>query len=126
MWLRKILLAAAVAVPLAWSPAPLDAQQGLDRAETATAQADEVAGWTHKKAPKAEKGLPPGIAARHEAGETLPPGIRRTRDVPEADVQPEPEVEPDPEPQPEPCSDTLVFDGVQWWVEDCNGNRTPL
>ena len=87
MLLRKVFLAAVVVAPLAWTPAPVSAQQGLDRAEVATAQADAVAAGTKSRAPK---GLPLGIAKRFE-GQTLPPGISRRSTIPEAAPEPQPE-----------------------------------
>jgi len=133
MWLRKILIAVAVAAPLAWTPAPVAAQErGLDRAATATANADAVEGWTHKKTPKDQKGLPNGIARHYEDGDALPPGISRNRQLPQQDValppQPEPEPDPQPEPQPdpEPCATTVVMINFQFFVQDCHGTLFPL
>jgi len=128
MSLRKILIAAAVAAPLAWMPAQAAAQDsGLDRAVSTdgAVQANAVAGWTHKKTPKEEKGLPTGVEVRF-ADQTLPPGMTRTR--PGSVVT---TVASDPEPEPEPpvdetCSTTVVFIGGFFYVQDCNGTLFPL
>jgi hypothetical protein len=128
MWLRKILLAAAVVAPLAWSSTPVSAQEdGLEQAATATAQASDVAGWNHKKTPNPEKDLPAGFAD-YEAGQALPPGLDWSRNVAEADAEPEvqQDTEPEPEVPPEECSTTLVFIDFQPYLQDCNGNLFAL
>ncbi len=134
--LRNIVLAAAVAAPLMWSSTPISAQQrGLERAATATAQAESVAGWTNGNG--VERGpseMPKGIVRRFVDGLTnvLPPGIRRmfpeTAPTPEPEPEPEPQPEPEPEPQPEPepCMTTLVYVNGVPMLRDCNGNLTPL
>jgi hypothetical protein len=127
MSLRKILIAAAVAAPLSWMPAHVAAQDsGLDQAVSTqgAAQAESVAGWTHKKTPKDEKDLPEGVAVRF-ADQTLPPGMTRTR--PSTSTSTTSEAEPEPEPTNEDtCSQTVVFIGGLFYVQDCNGNLTPL
>lgn len=138
--LRNIVFAAAFAAPLMWSSAPISAQQrGLDRAATATAKAESVAGWTNGNS--VERGpseMPKGIVRRFVDGLTnvLPPGIRRMfpqpepepepQPEPEPEPQPEPEPEPQPEPEPEPCLTTLVYVNGVPMLQDCNGNLTPL
>ena len=119
MLLRRVLLAAVVVAPLVWTPAPVSAQQGLDRAAAATAQADAVAGWTKNRAAKRPTDLPRGIAKRFE-GQTLPPGISRTFPVHEA----APEAKP--EPEPDECVTELVFVNGLPMLRDCDGNLTPL
>ncbi|HSH76476.1 MAG TPA: hypothetical protein VLA09_12380 [Longimicrobiales bacterium] len=122
MQLRSILIAAAVVAPLAGAPAPVSAQaRGLDRAVSATEQAEAVAGWTYKKAPKQAKGAPAGVARVFDDTGNLPPGIGRTR---EQDTSAPPESPP--ESDPETCSTTLVFLNGQWWVQDCHGNLFPV
>ena len=112
MLLRKVLLAAVVVAPMAWSPATVSAQaRGLDRAAAATAQADAVAGWTKNRAAKRPKSLPPGVA-RGFVGQTLPPGISRTRPAPE----PAPEAEPDPTCEP----GIVLVNGLPVLIE-CDG-----
>jgi hypothetical protein len=98
MLLRKVLFTAVLAAAVS-TPAQLTAQErGLDRAATASANGD--ANSAKAQSGKAQSGLPRGIAKRFE-GETLPPGIRRTRgDSEPVDVEPEPDPEveePDPE-----------------------------
>jgi hypothetical protein len=122
MLLRTVLLAAVVAAPLAWTPAPLSAQQGLDRAAAATAQADAVAGWTKNRAAKRSTDLPRGIAKRFE-GQTLPPGIRRTRSAPQSAPAPDPEPQPETEPEPECATELVIVNGVVM-LKDCDGNLT--
>jgi hypothetical protein len=118
MSLRKILIAAAVAAPLALSPVQASAQQG--RGAEAREQAHQYGGQTVTQ-------LPPGIAQRVERGGTVPPGIDRRYAPPEPepvpDVQPEPE--PEPEPEPQPCSPLPVFQNGAWYL-DCNGTLIPL
>ena len=77
MLLRKALMAALVVAPFVVSPSLGAAQTGLDRAAVATAQADAVGAGQNSQAPS---DLPPGISKRF-SGQTLPPGIRRTRDA---------------------------------------------
>ena len=86
MLLRKALLAALVVAPFLYSPSEASAQRGLDRAAVATARAEEVGAGQNSQAPQ---DLPAGVARRF-SGQTLPPGIRRTRPQPEA-----PPTEPD-------------------------------
>ena len=117
MLLRRVLLAAVVVAPLAWTSAPVSAQQGLDRAAAATAQADAVAGWTKNRAAKRPTELPLGVAKRFE-GQTLPPGISRTFPVPEA--------APEAQPEPDECVTELVFVNGLPMLRDCVGNLSPL
>jgi hypothetical protein len=67
------------------SPSELSAQTGLDRAAAATARAEEEGAAQNSHA---QQDVPAGVLRRF-AGQTLPPGIRRTRPQP---------TEPDPEP----------------------------
>jgi len=77
MLLRKIMLAAFVLTPLGASPATASAQEnGLERAASASAQADAVVGVAKSSAAKRPTRLPPGIA-KVFVGETLPPGTNR-------------------------------------------------
>jgi hypothetical protein len=132
MLLRKLLLAAAIVAPLASMPSAVSAQEhGRDRANVAGARAEEHHAWDHGRAKGRRNELPKGIA-RGAGGSTLPPGIRRTRHT-EPDVQPEPEVQPEPDVQPDPppepptvCDTTLVYVGGLPYLQDCNGNQTPL
>ena len=79
MFVRKLIIAAALVAPLAWSPANLSAQsRGLDRAAVATATAEQNAGWTNGNATGRPTAVPTGVANAHGDG-TLPPGISRTR-----------------------------------------------
>jgi len=125
MLLRRVLLAAVVVAPLVWTPAPVSAQQGLDRAAAATAQADAVAGWTKNRAAKRPTDLPRGIAKRFE-GQTLPPGISRTFPVHEAAPEAQPEPKPEPDPEPDEGVTELVFVNGLPMLRDCDGNLTPL
>jgi hypothetical protein len=109
MLLRKVLFAAIVAAPLAWSAAPVSAQErGLSRADASTAQAEAVAGWTNNRAANRPTELPAGISNVFGAGATLPPGIRRTFPVSESEDE---------------CSGwtVIIVDGAIVIV-DCNGN----
>ncbi len=102
MLLRKVLIAAAVVAPLVGSPASVSAQdRGRHEATNASAHADAAPGLAKNSASKRPQDLPPGMAKRRNA-ETLPPGIRRTRQAPEPDPQPESDSQPEPEPEPEP------------------------
>ena len=121
MLLRRALLVAVVVAPLAWTPAPVSAQQGLDRAAVATAQADAVAGWTKNRATRRPTELPRGVA-KVFAGQTLPPGISRRFPVPQAAPEPEPE----PQPEPDECVTELVFVNGLPMLRDCDGNLSPL
>jgi len=78
MLLRKALLAALVVAPLVYSPSEASAQRGLDRAAVATERAEEVGAAQNSQA---RQDLPAGVARRF-SGQTLPPGIRRTRPEP--------------------------------------------
>jgi molybdopterin biosynthesis enzyme len=85
MLLRKIMLAAFVLTPLAASPAKASAQDnGLERAASASAQADAVVGVAKSSAAKRPTRLPPGIA-KVFTGETLPPGTNRAFPQPDQD-----------------------------------------
>lgn len=121
MLLRKVLLVAVVAAPLAWTPTPVDAQaRGLDRAAEATANADAVAGWTKSNAAKRRPAdLPPGIAKRFDGGQTLPPGIDRTRPSDPAPLPAEPEPEPESEPEPDPVVDEPVTCVIVMGLPQC-------
>ncbi|MSR21603.1 MAG: hypothetical protein EXR91_11630 [Gemmatimonadetes bacterium] len=101
MRLRNIVLAAAVAVPLAWTSAPVSAQQrGLDRAAVATARADSVVDANNNSESRRPAEPPKGIVRRFGEGlaNMLPPGIRRW-----FSSEPEPVPEPVPLPEPVPC-----------------------
>lgn len=116
MFLRTILLAAAVTAPLAFQPTSASAQsRGLDRAAVATARAESVAGWTKNRAAKRPSAIPKGVGKVFGGG-TLPPGIRRTR---------QPAASPPPPPAAEPgdgeCGMDLVFVDGQLVYQDCNG-----
>ncbi len=117
MLLRKVLIAAAVVAPLVGSPASVSAQdRGRHEATNASAHADAAPGLAKNSASKRPQDLPPGMAKRRNA-ETLPPGIRRTRQAPETDpaTQPEPDTqsEPDPQPEPEPDAGECLW-GTLW------------
>ena len=91
MSVRKVLLAVALAAPLALIPSDSSAQEhGLAQAEISTAQAESVAAWYHNNATRRPRRLPPGISRRIQVGEPLPPGIGRTR-IPEAALPDSPE-----------------------------------
>lgn len=108
MLLRRILFAAIVAAPLAWSPAPVSAQeQGLSQADASTAQAEAVAGWTNNRAANRPTNVPKGISSVFGAGATLPPGIRRTFPIPEPG---------------EECGWTVIIVDGAIVIVDCNRN----
>jgi hypothetical protein len=87
MWLRKVLIVAAVAAPLVWSPMDASAQsRGQERAAQAQA--------THQGLTDAPAGLVNAFA-----GLTAPDAL--VNRFPGLQTQPEPEVEPEPEPEPE-------------------------
>ena len=119
MWLRKVLMVAAVAAPLVWSPMEASAQnRGQDRAAAAQAtnqgRTDAPAGLANafagRTAPAALVNRFPGLAPQPE---------------PEPVVEPQPE--PEPEPQPEPCSPTMEWDpDGTLWVVGCDGERYPV
>jgi hypothetical protein len=117
MWLRKILIAAAVALPLALNPVHASAQgRGPELAATPDAGrtiTELNAGLTRKV--DGGGALPPGIARRYAPPVTTPPA-----------PEPEPEVQPEPEPEPEPCASMLRMIGFQLFLEDCHGNLTPV
>ena len=118
MLLRRILFAAIVAAPLAWSPAPVSAQErGLRQAETSTAQA-VAAGLTNNHAQNRPTEVPKGIskafgadATAFGADATLPPGISLRFPAPTPDV--------DEYVDEEEC-EGWHLDG--WVVVDCDGN----
>jgi hypothetical protein len=114
MLFRRVLLAALVAAPLAWSPAPMSAQErGLSKAQASTAQAESVAGWTNNRAVNRPTTVPKGISNAFGAEGTLPPGIRHTFPAPA----------PAPPPDSEPCTpySVIIVDGAFVTV-DCNGD----
>ena len=116
MLLRVMMISAVVTLPLGVRPMQAASQQhGLDRAVEASAHAATAPGQTKNHPGKQSKTLPPGIAKRFPDGNTLPPGIERTRNrpAPEAEPQPEPEPEPEPEPDPDPTQcDGVVVGGI--------------
>jgi outer membrane biosynthesis protein TonB len=117
MWLRKILIVAAVVAPLAWSPLDASAQ---NRGQ-AQAQAARAAN------PSPEE-MPEGLANAF-AGRTAPEALLRRFPQPEPEpvVEPEPEPEPEPDPPAEECATWLVMvNGVPSHIEDCHGNEYPL
>ena len=112
MFLPRILLAAAVAAPLAFSQAP-----GLGRAQADTVRADVAGAGTSDEPRSAGKSdeLPPGIE-RVFAGRDLPTGVRRRTGEPEPEPLPLPEPEPEPVPLPEPepeepCTTIAIVNG---------------
>jgi hypothetical protein len=112
MYLRTILLAAAVAGPLVSQPTAVSAQaRGLDRAATATEHAESVAGWTKNRAAKRPSALPKGVQKVFGDG-TLPPGVSRTREV----AAPP----PPPEPSTDECTMDLVFVDGQLVYQGCS------
>ncbi len=118
MWIRKILVAALVAAPLALSPVSASAQER--GAERAAAVSNATGGPTVTQ-------LPAGIAKKVDKGGVVPFGIDRRYSPPAPPVAPQPQPQPEPEPQPEePCSTTIVFINGQFFVQDCNGNLFPL
>lgn len=128
MWLRETLWAAAIIFALVLNPVVASAQaRGLERA--AAASAGSAAGTNGKAITE----LPRGIA-KVFANLPLPPGLARRVTAPPPPPAPDPEPDPppapdpDPDPQPEPpvCDTRIVYIGGMPYVEDCNGNRTPL
>ena len=119
MSLRKILITAAVAVPLALAPAQASAQQG---------RGAEARGQTQQYASQTVTQLPSGIAQRVERGGTIPTGIDRRYAPPAPEPVPDvvPEPEPEPVPEPEPCETTVIFYNGGLALQDCNGNIFPL
>ena len=89
-------------------------ERGLDRAATASASADSRAGGTKNRASKRPSELPTGARKRFE-GQTLPPGLRRTRTA----SAPAPEVEVEPETE---CTQELLIIDGQLAIKDYNGN----
>jgi hypothetical protein len=105
MWLRKILMTAAVAAPLALSPVQASAQQG--GGPEAREQAHQYGGQTVTQ-------LPPGIAQKVEQGGAVPEGIDRRYSPPAV-----PEAEPEPEPE---CTWVPAMrDGVFGTENTCTG-----
>lgn len=118
MSLRKILIAAAVAAPLAFGPMQASAQQG--RGAEARDQAHQIGGQTATQ-------LPPGIAQRVERGGDVPEGIAHRFAPPAPEPAPAPEPEPEPAEPEAPCEQQLVIEfGVPIGVVDCNGNFFPF
>jgi hypothetical protein len=119
MWLRKVLIVAAVAAPLVWTPVDAAAQaRGQDRAAPAT-QASSQASET-----------PAGLLHAF-AGRLAPDALVHRFPGLQPQPEPEPEVDPTPEPEPEeettePCSTEMVWIDGQPYAEDCNGNLTPI
>ncbi len=123
MSIRKHFLIGVVGAALAWSPAPADAQQGLDRAAVARAEADAVGAATRGKAVGRPAGLPKGAGRRFD-DRTLPPGLGRTRQA----SAPAPDPAPDPEPDPDPddwCEVVVVVVNGIPMLQDCEGNLFP-
>jgi hypothetical protein len=116
MWIRKILVAVAVAAPLAFGP--LDALAQGRGSEQAAAVSNAQGGPT-------VAALPAGIDKKAENGGVVPFGIARRYSPPAPQVEPQPE--PEPEPQPEPCQDEIVQgpDG-NLYLEKCDGTLIPL
>ena len=88
MLFRMIFLAALLTAPLVLKPTTVSAQdeRGLARAEISTAQTEAVKAWYNNRAGRRPTALPAGLRNRLEVGEPLPPGIRRTRIVPVAEI----------------------------------------
>ena len=117
MWLRKILVAAAVVAPLAL--APVDALAQERGSERAAAVSNASGGPTVTT-------LPAGIQRNVEQGGVVPFGIARRYAPVVPEAEPEPQPEPEPEPEPEPCETTIVMIGFALYVQDCNGQLYPL
>jgi outer membrane biosynthesis protein TonB len=130
MWLRKVLCAAAMFLPLVLGPVAASAQgRGLERASEASAKA--AAGANGKTITELPSGiakvfsnlpLPPGLARRF----TPPPPPSPPAPPPLPPPPPEPEPEPQPEPEPPVCDTQIVYIGGIPYMRDCNGNLTPL
>jgi hypothetical protein len=114
MLLRVTMIAAIVTLPLGLRPMEASTQErGLDRAAEASAAASTARGQTKAHPGKQDRGLPPGIAKRFPAGETLPMGIERSRARPAPDVVAEPDSESDTGTGASGCFSGLLFvDGV--------------
>ena len=102
MWLRKVLIVAAVAAPLAWSP--MDASAQANHQGRTDAPAGLVNAFAGRTAPDALVNRFPGLAPL-----------------------PEPVVEPEPEPEPEPVQCETM---VPQWVNgelfiNCDGVLIP-
>ena len=129
MWLRKILIAAAVVAPLALSPMDVFAQgRGAERSAAAHSQAAAVENGTHQLGGPTITELPAGIE-RVFAGRDLPPGLARRYSPPAPEPEPaEPETTPDTgadtptEPDPsciwEPAQDENGMPGTR---NSCTG-----
>ena len=115
MLLPRILLAAIVAAPLAWSPVHVSAQErGLSRAENSTAQAVAV-GLTYDHAQNRPTYVPKGISKAFGAAATLlPPGVSLRFHAPVDEYVDEEECE---------GWTFKTFDDGTWGAEDCDGNR---
>jgi hypothetical protein len=114
MLLRVTMIAAIVTLPFGLRPMEAATQeQGLDRAAEASAAASTARGQTKSHPGKRDRTLPPGIAKRFSAGETLPMGIERTRTRPAPDVV----TAPDPEPAPDTGTGSSVCLGGILFVD---------
>ena len=119
MRLRKILVPAAALAALAMIPASISAQsRGSERSQEARAESGQPA-----HAGSSITQLPRGIAQVFGPGE-LPEGIAKRYTPPAPPSTPDPE--PPAEPPTEECSSTVVFVGGLPFIQDCNGNLTPL
>ena len=120
MLLPKILLAAIVAAPLAWSPVPVSAQErGLARAQTRTAEAVAAPGLTNSHNQNRRTEVPRGISKKFGAEATLlPPGISLRFPAPVDEYV-------DEDVDEEECEGWTfkIFDDGTWGAVDCDGNR---
>jgi len=117
MWIRKILVAVAVAAPLAFGP--IEALAQGRGSEQAAAVSNAQGGPT-------VTALPAGIEKKVENGGVVPFGIARRYSPPAPQAEPQPEPEPEPEPQPEPCEDEVVeIEGILY-VKKCDGTLVPI
>ena len=128
--LRNIVLAALVAAPLMWSPAPASAQnRGQDRAAVATVQSQPTPNGNGAENRQSEP--PKGVMRRFADGliSVLPAGIARRFGAPEPEPEPEPEPQPEPEPEPEPdpeCVPELRQENGMYYMYNCDGTKVPI
>lgn len=123
MFVRRLLMAALVAAPLAWNPADLAAQQRAPAPQASpNGQAAAAARAGNSEVSKRPT-VPPGIEKAFP-GKDLPPGIQRA--FPNARPEPEPEPEPAPAPpaEEENCETTNHIDPITGEItteEVCDG-----
>lgn len=120
MSLRKILLAAAVAAPLALSPVSALAQE---RGSEKAADVSNAHGGPTVTA------LPAGIEKKVEGDGVVPFGLARRYTPPTPQAEPGDDTNTDPGTEPtEPCSGDEIVTGPDGnlYVQHCDGTLEPL